>query len=117
MYALTYIFGTIGVIVFCSYVAPRLMGISLKEEANKLEAELAGGAIQVPEYALSYRRFDSRAYRVERAAGRTVADVEAAIGEHAVIQRVGRDSVLLEPTAELTLRVGDHCSPRRSSRR
>jgi len=39
-YALTYLFGMTAVMFFASRVAPRLMGVNLKEEAHKLEVEM-----------------------------------------------------------------------------
>ena len=106
-YALTYIFGTVGVIAFSSQFAQRLMRVSLKEEARKLELELSGGIATAPSHALAYRRFDARAYQVELAVGRAVADVEAALGERAVIRSVRRDGVLTEPGADFPLQAGD----------
>jgi aspartate-alanine antiporter len=106
-YALTYIFGTAAVIGFCSLVAPRLMGVSLKEEARKLEIELAGDSAAPRQHALSYRRFDARVYRVESCAGMTVAQLEAKIGERAVMHSIGREGAALEPKPELPLRTGD----------
>jgi putative transport protein len=38
--AVCYLFGAFGVIVFCSEIGPRLLGIDLKVEAAKIEAEL-----------------------------------------------------------------------------
>ena len=43
-YAVTYVCGYILVLLFVPLVAPRLMGVNLKEEATKLEAALSGGA-------------------------------------------------------------------------
>ena len=42
-YAVTYVLGYILTLLYVPFVAPKLMGIDLKEEAAKLEAELAGG--------------------------------------------------------------------------
>jgi aspartate-alanine antiporter len=106
-YALTYIFGTAAVIGFCSLIAPRLMGVSLKEEARKLEIALAGDSAAPRQTALSYRRFDARVYRVEGAAGMTVHDVEAAIGERAVVHSIRRKGAAVEPAPELPLQAGD----------
>lgn len=106
-YALTYIFGTVGVIAFTSQIAARLMNVSLKEEAQKLEADLAGGKHALPAHALSYRRFDARAYEVSRAANMRVEDAEAAIGDRAVIRSIRRDGVMLEPVPDLKLQVHD----------
>jgi uncharacterized transporter YbjL len=39
-YAITYLFGTIGLIVFVGSIAPRLLGVDLKTFARELEVEL-----------------------------------------------------------------------------
>jgi uncharacterized transporter YbjL len=68
-YAVTYILGYILTLLFVPLVAPRLMGIDLKEEAAKLEADLSGGAM--PKTGnLMYRKFQVRAYRVSTAPAR-----------------------------------------------
>ena len=72
-YAVTYVLGYILTLLFVPFVAPKLMGIDLKEEAAKLEAELSGGTPPKNEN-LAYRKFQARAYRVSTAAGRTVKD-------------------------------------------
>ena len=38
--AICYVFGALGVIVFCGTIGPRLLGIDLVVEAEKLEASL-----------------------------------------------------------------------------
>jgi putative transport protein len=62
-YAVTYVCGYILVLLFVPLVAPRLMGIDLKDEAAKLEAALSGGA-PAKQGNLLYRKFQARAYRV-----------------------------------------------------
>jgi putative transport protein len=107
-YAVTYICGYILVLLYVPLVAPRLMGIDLKEEAAKLEAALSSYGSQKTGNLL-YRKFQARAYTVATAAGRTVAEVEAQIGRRAVIERIlrnGRD-VDVEPRAVVTLAAGD----------
>src|SRR5215468_5528569 len=58
-YAVTYVCGYILVLLFVPLVAPRLMGINLKEEAAKLEAALSGGATGKVGNPL-YRKFQAR---------------------------------------------------------
>ena len=106
-YALTYIFGTIGVIAFASQIAPRLMRVSLKQEARKLEAELAGGSAVGPMHALTYKRFDARAYRVDQATGLRVEETERATGERAVIRSIRRHGQVVEPSPDVRLQRGD----------
>jgi len=105
-YAVTYICGYILVLLFVPLVAPRLMGVNLKEEAIKLEVALAGGA---PAKAgnLLYRKFQARAYQVSTAAGRTVSELEAQIGRRAVVERILRGGGDVEPRPETRLQAGD----------
>ena len=106
-YAVTYICGYILVLLFVPFVAPRLMGVNLKEEATKLEAELSGGAPREAEQP-AYRKFQARAYRVSTAAGRTVGEIEAQIGRRAVVERILRDGAGRRAARPITvLRAGD----------
>lgn len=70
-YAVTYVLGYILTLIYVPFVAPKLMGVNLKDEAKKLEIELAGGEPPKTEN-LHYRKFQARAYRVSTAAGRSV---------------------------------------------
>jgi putative transport protein len=105
-YAVTYICGYIFVLLFVPFVAPRLMGIDLKEEAKKLEAELSGGAPAKPG-SLLYRKFQARAYRATIAAGRMVGEIEETIGRRATIERIIRNNESVEPRPHTKLHEGD----------
>lgn len=105
-YAVTYVLGYILTLLFVPFVAPRLMGIDLKTEAKKLEEELSGGAVPRAEN-LAYRRFQARAYRVSSGVGRTVKDVEDAIGHRTVIERIVRAGTDIEPRTDTVLMDGD----------
>lgn len=105
-YAVTYVLGYILTLLFVPFVAPRLMGIDLKVEAAKLEAELAGGAPAKADN-LSYRKFQARAYRVSAAAGRTVEAIEVEIGGRAVIERIVRRGADIPPNRNSILEAGD----------
>jgi aspartate-alanine antiporter len=105
-YAVTYICGYIFVLLFVPLVAPRLMGVSLKEEAAKLEAELAGGA-PAKQHNLIYRKFQARAYRVTTAAGHSVAAIDAKVGRRASIERILRNGEDIEPQPDTILQAGD----------
>jgi aspartate-alanine antiporter len=105
-YAVTYVLGYILVLLYVPLVAPKLMGINLRDEAIKLEKELAAGAPERPGNLL-YRKFQARAYEVTAAAGRTLGEIEVKVGRRAVIERVLRKSADLEPRPDLTLQAGD----------
>ena len=105
-YAVTYVCGYVIVLLFVPLIAPRLMGVNLKEEAQKLEAALSGNAAAKPGQLL-YRKFQARAYRVTAAAGKTVGDIEARIGRRAVIERILRGQQDVERQAATRLEPGD----------
>lgn len=108
--AVCYIYGAAGLIIFLSVIAPKLLGIDLKEEALKLEQQL--GITRTPPGVVSaYRRFELRAYRLAAGApsvGVTIADAEARLAQHRLfVQRIRRDGELLVPRPDLTLAAGD----------
>lgn len=105
-YAVTYILGYIMVLLFVPLVAPRLMGVNLKDEAAKLEAELASGAPPKPG-SLVYRKFQVRAYLVGAAAGRSVSEVEHLIGRRTVVERIVRGGKDIEPKPDTRVEAGD----------
>ena len=105
-YAVTYILGYILVLLYVPLVAPRLMGINLKQEAAKLEAALSGG-VEPKAKNLLYRKFQARAYEVTAGAGRLISDLEEQIGARVVIERVLRNGEDIQPLPDTRLQEGD----------
>jgi putative transport protein len=108
--ALTYIFGTLGVILFCAYIGPWLLRVDLKAAALKLEADL--GIKRGSEGVTSaWHTFELRAYRVEAhhpSAGQTVAQAEAAVApERLFVERIRRGDIIQTPSRDLVLQAGD----------
>ena len=107
--AVCYVFGAVGVILFCSVVGPKLLGIDLVAEALKLEQEL--GISRKSGVASAWHRFELRAYRIaERApiAGLSVAAAEAKFPEHRLfIQRARRGEAIIEAAPDLVIGAGD----------
>ncbi|HJS36775.1 MAG TPA: aspartate-alanine antiporter [Burkholderiales bacterium] len=108
--ALCYLFGAFGVIVFCSEIGLRLLGIDLKAEAAKLEVEL-GIDRSRPGIVSAWRPFEMRAYRLpadSRIAGKTVGEAEGMLpGQRVFIERIRRGGELLDATPDLRLQAGD----------
>lgn len=108
--AVCYVFGTVGVILFCSTWAPLLLGIDLRAEAEKLEAQL-GITKSRPGTVSAWRAFELRAYRLApdgRAVGRTVAEVEAMVPQARVfVQRIHRNGEIIEAEPTMVLVHGD----------
>jgi aspartate-alanine antiporter len=109
-FAITYVFGTVGVILFIRSVAPRLMGGDVRQAARELEAELAkGGAVARPGFITAFAPVVGRAFEVlpaAGAAGRTLAVVTRG-WSGAAIERVVRGGETLEPRSDLSLQAGD----------
>jgi putative transport protein len=106
-FAITYVFGTVGVIVFLRSVAPRWLGGDMKKAARELENELAsGGVVSRPGYITPFVPVVARAFEIIAAAGRTVGDLARQF-DRASIERILRGDRLMEPEAGVTLQAGD----------
>jgi len=104
--AITYGFGDLGLILFLTWLGPKIMRADLKKEAKELERKLSGGKPGGELYANTYNGV--RGYRVEAAAGSTVAAVELRHAEGRLsIQRVQRGTELIDVQAALELKQGD----------
>lgn len=105
-FALTYVIGTIGVVLFCSQIAPRLMGVDLKTAAQQLEADQIG-APQATGPLLDFRSLVARVFRVGAADGRSLRDLNATLGRLAAVERVRRANQDLALSDDLILLRGD----------
>jgi len=105
-YAITYVFGTLGMILVAR-LFPRIAGIDLPAEAAKLERErgLGRGRRRSPGGSLPI----IRAYRLPAdMVGKTVAQVDAEAGHfQGKVLRIKRGSELLEGAPDLVLEAGD----------
>jgi putative transport protein len=108
--AVCYIFGYAGVITFCTVVAPALLKVDLKAEALKLEQAL-GITRSKPGLASAWRKFELRAYRLDKGAplaGLTVTAAEARVPEYRVfVHRIRRGERVLEAGPDTVLAAGD----------
>ena len=109
-HAVCYIFGYVGVITFCTTIAPALLRIDLRAEALKLENAL-GITRTKPGLASAWRKFELRAYRLVEGSplsGLTVAAAEARVPEHRLfLHRLRRGERILEADPSTTIEVGD----------
>lgn len=105
-FTLTYVIGTIGVVLFCSQIGPRLIGVDLKVAAQQLEADQIGAA-QTTGPLLDFRSLVARVFRVGAADGISLHDLNARLGRLAAVQRVRRADRDLALSDDLVLRRGD----------
>ena len=104
--AITYGFGDLGLILFLTWLGPKIMGADLKHEAKVMEEQLAANkpAGEVPSY------YGVRAYRVEnpQAAGATLRALEERYAAARLsVRRVQRGTNFLELNPGLSLHHGD----------
>ncbi|MFH1593271.1 MAG: aspartate-alanine antiporter [Candidatus Omnitrophota bacterium] len=109
-YAITYIFGTAGLVVFYKLV-PKFMKINLRDEARKLEKEMSGGMDDEvgPELFNWYKQLNLRAYRVTNAnmAGKKIAEFEATFPGSVAVDKMKRGEEVIMPKPDTVIQQGD----------
>jgi putative transport protein len=109
-YAVTYLIGTASLVWFIPVIGPKLMRVNLREEGERMQAEIAGSAELGLGVISGARFFDIRAYRVTNPelANKTVAQLEA-LPENArvFIVRIRRDGAIVEPTPATVIHLSD----------
>jgi putative transport protein len=100
-YAVTYLVGTAVLVWFLPTIGPKLIGVNLREEAKKMQAQGSGAAEAEPGVvsAAAGRRFDIRAYRVTNDAmvNKTVGTLEGLPRDFRVfVLRLRRQGALVE---------------------
>jgi len=108
-YAVTYLIGTALLVWFIPNVGPKLMGVNLREEAERMrgQEEAQGGADDVISAA---RSFDVRSYRVTNPdlVGKTVAEIERIPQRvRAFIVRMRSGGAILAADPDRVIREGD----------
>jgi putative transport protein len=105
-YAVTYLIGTTSVIWFLSHIAPRLLGINLREVSQKLGTSILGKSESEPGEQSVYDSWDLRAFHVknEKYSGLTVMQVEKSIsGGRIIIERIRHKGSIIEATPETVI--------------
>jgi aspartate-alanine antiporter len=108
-FAITYIFGTVGVIIFVRSVAPRLLGVDVKQAARELEMELSeSGKVSRPGYITPFVPVVARAFEVPAGNGakRKLGELEKRFSR-ATVERVVRGEEVIKHDAGLVLQAGD----------
>ena len=106
--AITYGFGDLGLILFLTWLGPKIMRADLKRDAKAFEQRLSGGQDAAPLFSAAH--YSLRAYRIEsaEAAGWNLAALEDRFAaERLSVNRVQRDGELLPLDPTLGLKPGD----------
>lgn len=108
--AVCYVFGAVGAIWFCSALAPRLLRVDLKAEAEALEQRLGVGR-DAPGLMSGYVEFSNRAYVIPPGAaivGMTIGEAECRFQERRLfVLRLRRGDDILDASPDLVLQSGD----------
>jgi len=109
-YAVTYLVGTAALVWYLPTIGPKLMGINLREEGERLRQSTSGMAGQVEGVVSAARPFDIRAYRVTNPElfGRSIREIEALPKQiRAYIVRVRHGDKVIEPTPDTIISEND----------
>ena len=109
--AVCYIFGTAGLIWFCSSLGPKLLGINLKEESKKIESDLGIKRTKMG-VAPAWQPIAIRAYTIPIGAaivGKTVDQAEQGVkGARIFAERIRRNGEVFQPVPATVLEAGDN---------
>jgi len=108
--ALCYVFGTVGLIWFCSSLGPKLLRINLRDESKKLESELGIKRTRLG-VVPAWQPIAVRAYTIPGGAkviGKTVAEAEHGVkGGRIFAERIRRNGEIFEPVPATVFEAGD----------
>ena len=109
-YAVSYIFGTVGSAIVIALVGPALLRINLAAACKEYE-EKHGGTKELGGAGSAWHRWVLRAFRVQpggKAVGLRAAEAEAMVPDARIfVQRLRRNGVIEEASADTVLREGD----------
>jgi putative transport protein len=109
-YAATYLVGTASLVWFLPTIGPKLMGIDLRKEGERMQAEMSGANDLGAGVMSGSRQFDIRAYRLANPdlENKTVAQIEAMPQDlRAFIVRIRRGTEIVETTPATVVLRGD----------
>jgi len=109
-YAVTYMFGTVGSAIVIALLGPFLLRFNIAEACKDYE-EKQGGTKELGGAGTAWHRWEMRAFRVQpgaRVIGLPAVEAEALLPQSRVfIQRIRRNGVIEDATADTVLREGD----------
>jgi len=109
-YSVTYLVGASSFVFFLTAIAPKLLGIDLVKESEKLAETISGETEYGPGMKSAYQRWIIRAYRItnEKWIGISVSDFEKLISnKNVVIQRIRHNDQLLDPKPDIIIHKDD----------
>jgi putative transport protein len=109
-YAVTYMFGTVGSAIVIALLGPFLLRFNIAAACKDYE-EKEGGSKELGGPGTAWHRWEMRAFRVRpgaRVVGLRAVEAEALLPQSRIfVQRIRRNGVIEEATADTVLREGD----------
>ena len=109
-YAVTYMFGTVGSAIVIALLGPFLLRFNIADACKDYE-EKQGGTKELGGAGTAWHRWEMRAFRVQpgaRVIGLRAVEAEALLPQSRVfVQRIRRNGVIEDATADTVLREGD----------
>ncbi|MEK1891551.1 MAG: aspartate-alanine antiporter [Phyllobacterium sp.] len=105
-YSLTYLFGLVSIVVFTTQIAPLILKVDLRKEAQELARKL-GSADDDDDQIEGLPVFVGRAFRAGSVGGHTIGEFEKSRNWAVTIERVQRGDELLETSVEFMLKPDD----------
>ncbi|WP_027231387.1 aspartate-alanine antiporter [Phyllobacterium sp. UNC302MFCol5.2] len=105
-YSLTYLFGLVSIVVFTTQIAPLILRVDLKKEAQELARNL-GSTEDDNDLIEGLPVFVGRAFRAGAVGGQTIGEIEKSRNWAIAIERVQRGDELIETSPEFMLKPDD----------
>ncbi|MGW0855444.1 aspartate-alanine antiporter [Streptomyces sp. NPDC002690] len=107
-YTVCYLFGLITIVLLTSQIMPMLMRINLADASRELWERMRGGSAGLEsDEREALPGTVGRTYLVTLADGRTVGELEQALGGRVTVEGIKRGSKLLSPSSGLELTLSD----------
>lgn len=107
-YALTYVFGTVGVVILLKNIAPKLLGVDLKE-ATKKKIESINFKDNASEKTV-ISTIKMRAFNIGEGSvyiGKVISDIEKNYDNHLTFEKIFRDDQEVTVSQDFQLKEGD----------
>ncbi|MCX5977765.1 MAG: aspartate-alanine antiporter [Coprothermobacterota bacterium] len=112
-YAITYIFGTAGTLLFLK-LYPSIMRINLRKEAQALQASLNGGVSDDEGPGLFFwnNRIGLRSFKVtsQNISGKTVSAIEALLPKNMSVEKIKQGEDVITPKPDTVVNLNDEIS-------
>ncbi|HEX3378372.1 MAG TPA: aspartate-alanine antiporter, partial [Paraburkholderia sp.] len=106
-YSVSYLFGLITIVLFTSQFAPLMLRINLREEAERVWRKLGGSGAFSEGQRAAAPALVGRAFRIGKAAGVTVRELEAQHGYNLTVEQIERNGADLPVGLDTRLATGD----------